>query len=694
VDEPRIGVFVCDCGTNIRGVVNVPDVVEYVKTLPNVVHSEETTYLCSADFQQKIKDRIGEHDLNRVVVACCTPRTHEPLFRETCREAGLNPYLLEFTSIREHCSWVHMHEPEKATGKAKDLVRMGVAKARLLEPQEELKIPVGKECLVIGGGIAGMTAALNLADMGLNVKLVEKEDELGGMLKKINKLFPHDLAPEEIVEPKVKAVYEHKNIEVYTGTEIKDIKGYIGEYQVTIRNDKKHSESKFKVSTIIVATGMREIDPNGYYEYGRYDEIITQHQLEQRLKEGALKEVKNIVMINCVGSREKDGRNYCCNIGCGTSIKNAKYVKELYPDANVYILYRDLMVFGKEEMEYLEDVKGKLVNFIEYSEFRRPEVYKDNEKLIVKVYAPLLADEVKIEADLVVLTVATEGADGVKELREMLKVPVDAGNFFREGHVKLQPLGFATDGIYLCGCAHSPKGVIDTIHQANGAAMKASIPMGKGFVKAEGITSLINPELCTQCGLCAEVCPYGAIIMEDKVPRGIPALCKGCGTCAAECPTDAITMRHFTDAQIMAQIDAALAEKPEEKILALCCNWCSYAAADLAGVSRFQYQPNVRIIRVMCSGRVDREFIYRAFEKGAGTVLVAGCEFPTCHYISGNYACRKRMERVKKRLASKGINPDRLQVAWISAAEGKRFANLINEMAEKLRQPLSQESLS
>jgi len=694
VGEPRIGVFVCDCGTNIRGVVNVPDVVEYVKTLPNVVHSEETTYLCSADFQQKIKDRIGEHDLNRVVVACCTPRTHEPLFRETCREAGLNPYLLEFTSIREHCSWVHMHEPEKATGKAKDLVRMGVAKARLLEPQEELKIPVGKECLVIGGGIAGMTAALNLADMGLNVKLVEKEDELGGMLKKINKLFPHDLAPEEIVEPKVKAVYEHKNIEVYTGTEIKDIKGYIGEYQVTIRNDKKHSESKFKVSTIIVATGMREIDPNGYYEYGKYDEIITQHQLEQRLKEGTLKEVKNIVMINCVGSREKDGRNYCCNIGCGTSIKNAKYVKELYPDANVYILYRDLMVFGKEEMEYLEDVKGKLVNFIEYSELRRPEVYKDNEKLIVKVYAPLLADEVKIEADLVVLTAATEGADGVKELREMLKVPVDAGNFFREGHVKLQPLGFATDGIYLCGCAHSPKGVIDTIHQANGAAMKASIPMGKGFVKAEGITCLINPELCTQCGLCAEVCPYGAIIMEDKVPRGIPALCKGCGTCAAECPTDAITMRHFTDAQIMAQIDAALAERPEEKILALCCNWCSYAAADLAGVSRFQYQPNVRIIRVMCSGRVDREFIYRAFEKGAGMVLVAGCEFPTCHYISGNYACRKRMERVKKRLASKGINPDRLQVAWISAAEGKRFANLINEMAEKLRQPLSQESLS
>jgi len=690
VDEPRIGVFVCDCGTNIRGVINVPDVVEYAKTLPNVAHSEEAAYLCSADFQPKIKDRIGEHGLNRVVVACCTPRTHEPLFRETCREAGLNPYLLEFTSVREHCSWVHMHEPEEATGKAKDLVRMGVAKARLLEPQEELKIPVGRECLVIGGGIAGMTAALTLADLGFSVELVEREDELGGTLKKLNKIFPHNIPPGKIVEPKVKAVYEHKNIKVYTGTEVKNIKGYIGQYQATIHDNKKNSESEIKVSTIIVATGMREINPVGYYGYGKHEEILTQLQLEQRLKKGTLKEVKNIVMINCVGSREKDGRNYCCTVGCGASIKNAKHIKELYPNANVYILYRDLMVFGKEELEYLEDVKGMLVNFIKYSESRRPEVYKNDGRFIVKVYAPQLADEVKIEADLVVLAVGVEGADGVKELREMLKVPVDAGNFFREGHVKLQPLSFATDGIYLCGCAHSPKGVIDSIHQASGAAMKAAIPMGRGFVKAEGITAIINSELCTQCGLCAKVCPYGAIITEDKLPQGIPALCKGCGTCAAECPNDAITMRHFTDAQIMAQIDAALAEKPEEKVLAFCCNWCSYAAADLAGVSRFQYPPNVRIIRVMCSGRVDHEFIYRAFERGAGMVLVAGCEFPTCHYISGNYACKKRMERVKKRLESKGINPERLQVAWISAAEGKKFASLINEMTEQLKQFIGQ----
>jgi len=686
-DEPRIGVFVCDCGSNIRGVVDVPETVKYAKTLQNVIHSEEATYLCSADFQSKIKERIKDQNLNRVVVACCTPRTHEPLFRETCKEAGLNPYLLEFTGIREHCSWVHMHEPKEATEKAKDLIRMGVARARLLQPQEELKIPVGQESLIIGGGIGGMTAALTLADMGFKVKLIEREEELGGMLKRIFRVFPNDTEPEKIIKPMMKAVHEHANIVTYTGTEVRNISGYVGKYNVRVLNKKKGLEDEFEVSTIIVATGAKEIDPTGHYGFGKFDEVITQLQLEQMLKKGALKKLRNIVMINCVGSRGKGVNNYCCNVGCWASLKNAKYIKELHPDTNIYILYRDLMVFGGDEQEYLEDARGKMVNFIRYSDNQEPEVYINNGKLTVKTYAPQLTSEVKIEADLVVLSVALEGTDGVKELREMLKVPVGAGNFFREGHVKLQPLNFATEGIYLCGAAHSPKGVVDTIHQASGAAMKASIPMGRGFVKAEGITSIINLELCKKCGLCAKFCSYGAITLSsDRVPQNIPALCKGCGTCAAECPSDAITMRHYTDTQIMAQIDAALAERPEEKILAFCCNWCSYAAADLAGVSRFQYPTNIRIIRVMCSGRVDRDFIYRAFEKGAGMVLVAGCDFPTCHYISGNYAAKERIERLKKGLESKGINSERLRVAWISAAEGKKFAELVNEMVEQMKQ--------
>ncbi len=692
-DEPRIGIFVCECGTNIGGVVDVPKVVEYVKTYPDVIFVQEGGYICSADHQDQIKNAIKEYNLNRIVVACCTPRTHEPLFRKTLREAGLNPYLLEFVNIREHNSWVHKDKPEEATKKAIELIRMGNAKARLLEPQEEYTLPVGKECLVIGGGIAGLASTLALADMGFKVKLVERENELGGTLRKLYKLFPYDIPAEEVINPKIKAVHEHENIEVYTGAEIKNIEGYIGNYWVTIRNSS--SEKKFKVSTIIMATGMKEIDPTGYYGYGEYEEVITQLQLERMLKDHALKEPKNVVIINCVGAREEKGRLYCCRVGCGESIKNAKYMKELYPNSNVYILHRDLMIFGKEEIDYNEHAKGKNgIIFIRYAESRKPKVYKESEELIVKVHDTSLDGEIEIEADIVVLTVATEGNDSVGELKKMLRVPVGEGNFFQEAHVKLRPVDFATDGIYLCGSAHSPKGVPETVRQAIAAASRASIPMGRGSVTSEGITALIDLEQCSQDGFCAKICPYGAIKIEDEVPQVIPVLCKGCGICAAGCPKDAITMRHFTDAQIIAQIDEALAEKPEEKILAFCCNWCSYAAADLAGVSRFQYPPNVRIIRVMCSGRVDREFIYRAFERGAGMVLVAGCEFPTCHYISGNYECEKRTQRVKKRLTSKGINPDRLRVAWISAAKGKKFAHLISEMAEQLKQFPSQDSPS
>jgi heterodisulfide reductase subunit A len=682
----KIGVFVCDCGSNIRGVVNVPEVVEYAKTLPGVVHAEEGKWICAADFQEKIKTKIRECNLNRVVVACCTPRTHEPLFRETCREAGLNPYLLEFVNIREHCSWVHMHEPEKATEKAKELVKMGVARARFLEPLEEPMIPIGRDCLVIGGGVAGLSAALTLADMGFNVKLVEKEEELGGMLKKLDRVFPYDVRPEEILEPMIKAIYSHKNIEVYTATEVEDLKGYIGNYKVTIRNKRRGSKEEFYVSTIIVATGMKEINPYGYYGYGRYEKVITQLQLEQLLKAEKLEGVKNIVMINCVGSREEP-RRYCCRVGCGVSLKNAKRVKELCPEAKIHILYRDLMLFEEGELKYLEEVKGKLVNFVRYSESRKPEVQEKNGKLVVKVYSVDLATEMEIEADLVVLTVGVEGAEGVEKLREMLRASLDSGKFFKESHVKLGPLDLATEGIYVCGCARSPKRVEESIKEAIGAAMKASIPMARGFIKGEGAVAVINPELCARDMLCVKVCPYGAITTEEKsrYPQVISALCKGCGTCAAECPRNAITIKHFTDEQIIAQIDAALSEKPEEKILVFCCNWCSYAAADLAGVSRFQYPPNVRIIRVMCSGRVDLDFIYRAFDKGAGLVVVSGCEFPTCHYIVGNYRCKERMERVRKSLKIKGIDPERLQVVWLSAAEGKKFADLMNEMAEKLK---------
>ncbi len=551
-DEPRIGVFVCRCGVNIGRIVGVPAVVEYAKTLPNVTFVNEDIFTCSDDCRGRIKAAIEKYDLNRVVVAACSPRTHEGLFRDTCREVGLNPYLFEFVNIRDQCSWVHMNEPEEATEKAKDLLRMGVARARLLEAEEEGELSVGPECLVIGGGIAGMTAALELANMGFKIKLVEREQELGGMLRNLYKLFPTETPAEEAIAPKIRAAYEHKNIEIYTGVEIKDIKGYIGNFEVTI--SKKDSEDVFNISTIIVATGSQEIDATGYYGYGEYDNVVTQLQLERMLKEGTLKELKNVVIINCVGAREEEGKTYCCRFGCGTSIKNAKYIKEMYPDANVFILHRDIRTVGKKGEEYYNDVRANGVKFIRFSKDKKPLVFEEGGKLIVKVYDGLLRTDLEIEPDLVVLTTATEGAKGAGALQKMLKVPIGAGNFFHEAHVKLRPLDFATDGIYLCGCAHSPKGVVDTITQAVGAASRASIPMGVGMIKSEGITAVINPEACVNCGICMTMCPYGAIRMVDGVTEVITAVCKGCGTCVAACPTGALEQRHYQNKQIASQI--------------------------------------------------------------------------------------------------------------------------------------------
>jgi len=687
-DQPRIGIFICDCGDNIKRVVNVPEVVDYAKTLPNVVLAEESAFTCSADYQMKIKDAVKKYDLNRVIVAACTPRTHEYLFRRTCREVGLNPYLFEFANIREHCSWVHSHEPELATWKAKELVKMAIAKAALLEPEMEFILPVGRKCLVIGGGIAGMTAALALAEMGFEVRLIEKEKALGGLLRRINEIFPYDIPAEKIISDKVAALLSNKNIEVYTEARVKNVEGYIGNFTVTM--DNATGENAFKVSIIIVATGFKEIEPRGYYGYGEYDRVVTQLQLEQMLRDDALRDVRNVVMINCVGAREENGRTYCCSIGCGVSLKNAKYIKEQFPDANVYILYQDMVAFGKNGEEYYSNVVEEYgAYFIRYSRERKPEVCKGSGKeLKVKVYDTLSGDEVEIEADMVVLTVGTEGSDDAEEIAKKLKIPVGSGRFLQEAHMKLRPLDTVVDGVYICGCAHGPKSVEDSIHQAIGAAMRASVPMAQGTVVSEGITAVVDSEKCKKCGLCVAICPYKAITLEDKATEVIQALCKGCGVCAAECPQNAITMRHFTDEQISSKIEAALMEKPAEKILAFCCNWCGYAAADLAGVSRFQYASNVRVIRVMCSGRVDPDFIYKAFKMNAGMVLVIGCELGTCHYISGNARFQNRIKRIKQKISSMGADPDRFRVEWLSAAHGKRFSDIINEAAEHLRHTL------
>jgi len=559
-DEPRIGVFVCHCGANIGSVVNVSDVVEYAKTLPNIVHAEEGQFICSADYAETIKVAIKDHNLNRVVAASCTPRTHEYLFRNTLREEGLNPFLFEFANIREQCSWVHTDEPEAATQKAKDLVAMAVAKARLLQPQTEGELSVGKECLVVGGGICGVTAALTAANMGFKVYLVEKENELGGMLKKLYKLFPYDTSSEELLEQWITLLRDHENVEIYTGSEIEEIEGYIGNYVVTIsQNDQR---KKFDVSTIVIATGHEEIDPQGYYGYGQYDNVITQLQLEDMLKNNNLDRLNTIVMINCVGARNEILG--CCRIGCGTAIKNAKYIKDAYPDTNIYVLCQDIVLGGKDEKYYRAVLENYDINFVRYNQERKPHVYDENDEMVVKAYDVYLDDEIELRPDLIVLTMATEGSEDVEELAKKFKIPLGRGKFFQEAHMKLRPLDFATDGIYLCGCAQSPKGVTDTIAQAIGAANKASIPMSQGLVKSEGNVAVVDTEKCIGCGICVSVCSYDAVRIEENVANVIEAKCKGCGCCGASCIERAITMSGFTDDQLILQARAAFHAEVEK----------------------------------------------------------------------------------------------------------------------------------
>jgi heterodisulfide reductase subunit A len=558
----KTGVFICHCGTNIGGVVNVPEVVEYAKTLPTVAYAEENLYTCSSEGLSKIQEGIQKHNLNRVIVASCTPRTHEPLFRATCTEAGLNKYLFEMANIRDQCSWVHMHNPGAATEKAKDLVRMAVAKAGLLQPQEETEIDVTPSALVIGGGAAGMTAALCLANQGFGIHIVEKETEMGGILRSLHKLYPTMQNASEVVNQLVNAVKSNKNIEILTSSVVKEIKGFIGNFEVTVQ--KRNGETvNLEIGTIIVATGADNLEPVGIYGYTEYDNVKTQLQLEQLLESGQLPNLENVVMIQCVGSRQ-EGRSYCSRICCMTALKNSKLIKELYPAANIYILYQDLQTYGEEYEEYFREVQKKGVKFIKYLPEKTPEVsLGQNGKLNVEVYHSLIGEKVEIGADLVVLSTPLIQHEGAKELSQKLKVPLGPSGFFLEAHVKLRPVDFATDGVYVCGCAHWPADVGESVSQAYGAASRASIPMAVEKLHAEAITAVVNEDECSGCGLCELSCPFKAIRLEEtekgRKAKVVVASCKGCGACGAGCPHMAITMRHFTDEQLLAQV-VALAE--------------------------------------------------------------------------------------------------------------------------------------
>jgi len=588
-EVPRIGVFVCHCGVNIGGVVNVPEVVEYAKTLPNVAYGEDNIYTCSEAGLTSIKEAIKKHNLNRVIVASCTPRTHEPLFRSACREAGLNHYLFEMSNIREQCSWVHAHQRERATRKAKDLVRMAVARATWLQPQEEPELEIKDTSLIIGGGIAGMTAALTLAGQGFKVYLVEKEPELGGNVRRLHILYPTMQDTRELLEPTIKAVSADKHIETLTSTTVSDVKGYVGNFKVTL--DRKGEKREVEVGTIIIACGaMNYTPPKGLYQYGVYPHIVTQLEMDELLRNGKIeKPPERVVMIQCVGARKgeiravdlagfpksdtarllakilkakkEEGWPYCSKICCMNAIKNAILVKDKFPEADVTILYGDVRVY-KEYEDFYSMAREKQVKFVKHIEEVTPEIAQGPEdKLIVTAYDALSGREMQLPCDWVVLSTPMIPHKEEVILARMLKVPIGSDGFLMEAHVKLRPVDTQMDGIFVAGAASGPKDVPESVISAKAAAARAAILMANKKMRTEALTSVVDEEQCIGCGLCEEICVYGAHYLEEGKSHTIAALCRGCGACAAECPRRAISMQHFTDDQILAQIKAGLMEE-------------------------------------------------------------------------------------------------------------------------------------
>ena len=560
-EDARIGVFVCHCGTNIGGVVDVPSVAEYARGLPNVVYAETNLYTCSTDTQERIKEKIHEHGLNRVVVASCSPRTHEPLFRNSCREAGLNPYLFEMANIRDQCSWVHMREPERATQKAKDLVRMALAKSRLQVPLQKRTAPVEKAALVVGGGLAGMVSALDVAGQGYRVFLVEKEAVLGGTLRRL-----HDLGdgsdPQAALRSLEAQVRAHEKIRVFTGATLHAIEGSVGSFRSAIAHDGLVEQVAHGV--VIVATGATEHRTTEHL-YGEDERVLTQLELEERLAvRGGAGLPDTVVMIQCVGSRDAT-RPYCSRVCCSEAIKNALKIKALSPRTNVFILYRDIRTYGFRERLYTK-ARQQGVVFLRHEDDRKPVVTGNRDGLLVTVFDPQLKRDVAIEAGMVVLSVATVPHEENKVLAQQLKVPLNEDGFFLEAHMKLRPVDFATEGVFLAGLAHAAKSVDETIAQAAAAAARAGGVLSRDALELEATVSQVVEENCDGCAYCVDPCPYHAITLVEYVRNGAvkkvievnELLCKGCGTCQATCPKQGVFIRGFTLNQIAAQVSAAL----------------------------------------------------------------------------------------------------------------------------------------
>ncbi len=560
-EEPRIGVFVCHCGSNIAGFLDVKEVTDYARALPYVVHAEDSLYTCSQDSTEIIKERIAEHRLNRVVVASCTPRTHEPLFQDTIRQAGLNPYLFEMANIRDQCSWVHSHHWEEATQKAKELVRKAVARAATLEPLHWVELPVERSALVIGTGVAGLNAALSLAEQGFPVHLVGRSERLGGNLRRVHyDIYGAD--PQSYLSDLVERVESNELITIHKGAKLVEVEGFVGNF--TSRLERDGQERTIRHGVIIVTTGGRDYKGTEYL-YGQDERVLTQGELEECIikRPRRIEEIREAAMIQCVPPMD-----YCSRICCAVALENALQIKELNPQAQAYILYKDMRAYGFLEREY-KKAREKGVIFLRYEEGKEPRVENKGGTLEITCFEPTLGEEITIRPDLLVLSTATLPSEGAKELASLLKVPLNLDGFFLEAHVKLRPVDFATDGIFLAGAAHYPKLVSEAIVQAQGAAGRAATILARGSLKVGGVVAVVESDKCTACLTCVRICPFGVPQIDHEAMgvggiRGAARIemvrCRGCGLCVAECPAKAIQLMHYKDAQIRAEERALFLE--------------------------------------------------------------------------------------------------------------------------------------
>lgn len=776
-EQLRIGVFVCDCGLNIAGTLDMDQLVEFSEKQPDVVYVKENRYTCADPGQNEIKKAIADYNLNRVVVAACSPKMHEPTFRKCVEEAGMNPFLFEQANIREMCSWCHSNQKEDATEKAKDIISISLAKARLLQPLTRFKVPVTNKAMVIGGGIAGINAALDMANMGYKVYLVDNDESIGGHMAQLDKTFPTLDCSICIEGPKMVEVARNPNIELITFADILSVDGFIGNFKVKIRKnpryviqknctgcgecadvcpveypnkwemslgtrkaisvpfvqavpliftiDKEHciecykcvdvcggrkaidleqkpEEVEIEVGTITVATGFDIYEPydDPKWGYGKYQNVVTALEVERlvnaagptggrvvRASDG--KKPKTVAFIQCIGSRDVNKYEYCTGFCCMYACKDAILIKEHEPDTEVFILYMDMRTAFKGFEEFYRRARELGVTFVRGKPSKILEDKENN--LIIRTDDTILGEPIEIKANMVILSTAGVPKAGTDNLSRILHVTRGTDGFYLESHPKLKPLDAPVDGIFYAGACQGLKDIPYSVSQGSGTAGRAATILSKKQVEIEPIVAVVDPVKClhskANCGICVKVCPYGAPSAPEHEPMVInPAKCHGCGTCVADCPADAITQMHFTDEQIFAQIRSALAEKPEEKIMGFLCNWCCYSGADLAGTSRFQYPTPIRVVRVMCSGRVDKDFVLEALRLGAGAVFVGACHLPNdCHYISGNVWMKERMDALQKKLTEEGMSPERLSISYVSAAEGLIFANIMKKMDQQMK---------